>query len=169
MFRYILISSLLFALVSSQANLEWTDSTYALYMKSDEYKNNIEKQVPGSSALTYSNGFFIGKLKNKDSGTANGAGTLTITVKKNENEKKSTVVCGIMDLSVANQGICLFCNNGDEYDLIKLTPGSTDTIKIEGIEKITLSDSSSAAGKNKSSFLKVANDIGILFALFLFI
>ena len=71
MLFYINICLLIFSFVSSQGitikdkdySLKRTDSTYALYMKSDEYQNNYSKKLN----VDYPNGFYIAKLENKNS------------------------------------------------------------------------------------------------------
>ena len=66
MLFYINICFLILSFVSSQGitiktkdySLKRTDSTYALYMKSDEYQNNYSKKLN----VDYPNGFYIAKF-----------------------------------------------------------------------------------------------------------
>ena len=174
MLCYIYIFTLLLSLVSSQTNYELkrTDSSYALYMKSDEYKNNVGKTA-GVSNLSTDNGFYIAKLENKNSGTLTaGTGTLTITIKKNDsqsNEKKVQVDCYVMDLSSFSQGIALFCDNSEAYDSIEFTPEGTDSIKIEGITQIKFGLSTATGDNGSSSIKENGKYMALLLALILFI
>ena len=174
MLCYIYIFTLLLSLVSSETNYELkrTDSSYALYMKSDEYKNNVGKNE-GVSDLSTENGFYIAKLENKNSGDlTEGKGSLTITIKKNdsqENENKATINCTVMDLSSFGQGIALFCPNNDEYDSIEFTPEDSDTIKIEGIAQIKFGLSTATGNNGSPSIMENGKYMVLLLALILFI
>ena len=141
---YIYIFSLIFSFASTQEvtittkdfDLKRTSTTYALYMKSDAY---TEKNM----GLSYPNGFYIANLENKNPEVTQGIGSLTVKIIKNgqENKEKVLVYCYASDLSSLNDGFGLLCDNKEEYDSIELNPQDEDSIKIEGIEKIKISDS----------------------------
>ena len=136
-----------FSIASSQIyELKRTDSNYALYMKSDAYKNNMDKTVLATfNKETYPYGFYIGKLEFK-SNTKSLAfgGILGIKITKKDAqiiEQKVSLGCTSMDLSSAGQGICLFCLNTYDYDSIEIFPQTGDTIAIEDYSKIQITDS----------------------------
>ena len=143
----ILICFLLFSIASSATyELKRTDSTYALYMKSDAYKNNMDKTVLASfNKETYPYGFYIGKLEFKSNTNSIAfGGTLSIKITKKDaqvNEQMASVACSGMDLSSHGQGICLFCLNTYDYDSIEISPQTGDSISIEDYSKIQISDS----------------------------
>ena len=137
---------MLFSTVSSETHeLKRTDSTYALYMKSDAYKNNMDKTILETyNKETYPYGFYIGKLgwKNSSAGKLlRFVGTLRIKVTKKDaqvNEIKESITCHGSDLSDGGQGICLFCLNTNDYDSIEISPQTGDSITIEDYSKILI-------------------------------
>ena len=143
----IIIYILLFSIASS-ANIELkkTDSTHALYFKSDAYIKNMDKNILAAyNKDNYPYGFYIGKLESKSSGQLQQlTGTLGIKITKKDaqvNEQIVSVTCSVMDLSVAGQGISLFCLNNIDYDSIEISPQTSDTISIENYSKISFTDS----------------------------
>ena len=142
----LIICFLLFSIASS-ANIELkkTDSTYALYFKSDAYINNMDKTILTEyNKDKYPYGFYIGKLEAKSSIQPGLVGTLGIKITKKDaqvNEQIVSVTCSVMDLSVAGQGISLFCLNNIDYDSIEISPQTSDTISIENYSKISFTDS----------------------------
>ena len=146
MLCYIFIFSLIFSFASTQGtistkdfDLRRTSSTYGLYMNSDAY---AEKNLP--LPFNYPNGFFIANLENKNPDVAGGFGSITVKIINNDpqkNKEKVLVYCFASDLSSINEGFGLVCDNREEYDSIELNPQEEDSIKIEGIEKIKISDS----------------------------
>lgn len=147
MLCYIFIFSLIFSFASTQGitistkdfDLRRTGSTYGLYMNSDAY---TEKNIP--LPFNYPNGFFIANLENKNPDVAGGFGSITVKIINNDpqkNKEKVLVYCFASDLSSVNEGFALVCDNSEEYDSIELNPQEEDSIKIEGIGKIKISDS----------------------------
>ena len=186
MLFYINICFLILSFVSSQGitiktkdySLKRTDSTYALYMKSDEYQNNYSKKLN----VDYPNGFYIAKLENKNSELQAGFGSITIKIKKDSSEEELLVYCLVSDLSSENEGIGMLCDNKNDYDSIELSPKEGDSVKIEEIEQIKLSntktegntgakpENNETKGENGSSLIKFNGEyLVFLLALVLFI
>ena len=149
MFCYIFVFSLVINFINPQNRIEFkvTESTYALYMSSDAYINNIAKLLPEKqSSANTPYGFYIGNLEKANTSPLL-AGILTIVIKKDENEEKIFSACAVVDLTQNRQGMALFCENQKEYDSIEFAPRDFDNIRIEGIESIKFV-SSVIEGKN---------------------
>ena len=141
---------------SQTIELKKTESTYGLFFKSDAYANNMDKNMlTYYSKEKYPHGFYIGNLALKNSNKLQvAAGQLTIKITKNDaqtNEQKFQIVCNAVDLTQYNQGIALYCLNGNDYDLITISPADSDTIKIDGADKIKISDSLPTSNNNGDS------------------
>ena len=79
---------------------------------------------------------------------------MTIKITKNDaqtNEQKFQIDCHPIDLTQFNQGIALYCLNGNDYDLITISPDNSDTIKIDDADKIKISDSLPTSNNNGDS------------------
>ena len=79
---------------------------------------------------------------------------MTIKITKNDaqtNEQIFQIDCHAKDLTQFNQGIALYCLNGNDYDLITISPADSDTIKIEDADKIKISDSLPTSNNNGDS------------------
>ena len=142
----IIICFLLFSIASSaNYELKRTDSTYVLFFKSDDYIKNMDKTILATyNKDTYPFGFYIGKSEAKSSIQSGLVGTFRIKITKKDaqvNEQIVPVTCGVIDLSVAGQGISLFCLNNIDYDSIEISPQTSDTISIENYSKISFTDS----------------------------
>lgn len=143
---------------SQTIELKKTESTYGLFFKSEAYAKNMDPRMLASySEEKYPHGFYIGNLalKNSNHQLQQGAsGKLTIKITKNDaqtNEQKFQIVCNAVDLTQYNQGIALYCLNGNDYDLITISPDDSDTIKIDDADKIKISDSLPTSNNNGDS------------------
>ena len=69
-----------------------------------------------------------------------GFGSITVKIKKDNSEEELLVYCLVSDLSSENEGIGMLCDNKNDYDSIEIFPKDGDSIKIEDIEQIKLSN-----------------------------
>ena len=141
---------------SQTIELKKTESTYGLFFKSDAYANNMDQAMLAYySKEKYPHGFYIGNLSLKNSNKLQvPTGQLTIKITKNDaqtNDQKFQIVCNAVDLTQYNQGIALYCLNGNDYDLITISPDDSDTIKIDDADKIKISDSLPTSNNNGDS------------------
>ena len=142
---------------SQTIELKKTESTYGLFFKSEAYAKNMDPRMLASySEEKYPHGFYIGNLalKNPNQLQQDASGKLTIKITKNDaqtNEQIFQIDCHAKDLTQFNQGIALYCLNGNDYDLITISPDNSDTIKIDGAEEVKISDSLPTSNNNGDS------------------